>query len=170
MKILETERLIVRQVGTNDASFLLELLNTPTWLEFIGDRGVNCLSTASKYVEENIKSSYIQNGFGMYLVQLKDSFEPIGLCGFVKRDYLRHPDIGFALLPKFEGKGYAFEASKAVLNHGRTQLGMQEILAITTAMNLKSQKLLEKLGLQQKGTVRPDQKEDLLLFSISFTH
>jgi RimJ/RimL family protein N-acetyltransferase len=168
-KILETDRLILRELNTGDAAFILTLLNTPTWLQFIGDRGVKNLDDALKYIENGPVKSYAVNGFGLYVVQLKNGNVPIGMCGLIKRDFLEDPDIGFALLPEFEGKGYGYESASAVLTYGQKNLGMQKIAAITVKENVNSIHLLEKIGLREEGTVvYPGTEEELLLFSVEF--
>ena len=168
-KILETSRLILRELNTGDAAFILTLLNTPTWLKFIGDRGVKNLDDAKNYILNGPVKSYTEKGFGLYLMELKDWNAPIGMCGLIKRDFLPDPDIGFALLPEFEGKGYGYESASAVLTYGNKNLGMQKIAAITVKENVNSIHLLEKIGLREEGTVvYPGTDEELLLFSVEF--
>ncbi len=116
MKILETERLMLRNVVNSDAEFVLDLLNQPSFIKFIGDRNVRTISEAENYIETRFTKSYQDFGFGMYLVELKtpnsELRTPIGICGFVKRDTLPDVDIGFAFLPQFGGKGYAVESAQ----------------------------------------------------------
>jgi RimJ/RimL family protein N-acetyltransferase len=144
--ILETERLTLREVTKGDAEFVLELLNQPSFIQFIGDRGVRTVEQASDYIDTRFTTSYRDNGFGLYLMELKAGGEPAGICGFVKRDTLPEPDIGFALLPQFEKQGYALEAAAATMKYGREQLGIDRVLAITTLDNESSGRLLEKIG------------------------
>lgn len=146
-KILETERLVLSEVTDGDAEFVLDLLNQPSFKKFIGDRGVRTREQACEYIGTRFTDSYRANGFGLYLMELKTDATPIGLCGFVKRDSLPDPDIGFALLPQFERKGYAFEAASATMIDGRERLGLPRVLAITTIDNESSGRLLEKIGL-----------------------
>lgn len=146
-KITETERLVLREIDSDrDAAFVLELLNTPKFHKYIGDRGVRDLDGAREFSETRYRKSYTDNGFGLYAVELRDSGKPIGLCGFVKRDELPAPDLGFAFLPEFERKGYGFESASAALRYGRETLGLSSLLAITSLDNDASGKLLEKLG------------------------
>lgn len=147
MKILETERLIVEEATLSDAPFFLELLNSPNWLEFIGDRNVKLLEDATKYVQESLIDKYKKNGFGFYKMSLKANNEPIGAIGFLKREYLEFLDLGYAVLPNYEGKGYISEAAKAVVEYGHNKLQLQEIVAFTTEDNLASKKVLLKIGL-----------------------
>lgn len=146
MKILETERLILREMNARDAAFILDLLNQPSFIKYIGDRGVRDLEGASEFIENRYRESYRVNGYGLYTVELKETGSPIGMCGFVKRDTLPGPDIGFAFLPQYEKKGYAYESAAAVMDYGRNTLRFDRVLAITTTDNEASGRLLEKLG------------------------
>lgn len=147
MFILETGRLIVRELDcATDAEFIFTLLNTPKFLQFIGDRGVRTVEQASDFIENRYRQSYRDHGFGLYVVEQKDVKMPIGLCGFIRRDTLTSPDLGFAFLPEFEGKGYGYESAKAVLGHGCDELGFRHVAAITSLDNQVSGRLLEKLG------------------------
>ena len=161
MKILETERLVLREVNGDDAEFVLDLLNQPSFKKFIGDRGVRTVEQAREYIETRFTRSYRDNGFGLYLVELKQKADddsctplnsrvsartPIGICGFIKRDSLPDADIGFALLPQYEKKGYAFESAEAVMRYGKETLHLARVLAITTLDNESSGSLLQKIG------------------------
>jgi len=148
LKVLETDRLILRWVSLEDAEFILGLLNEPSWLQFIGDKGVRTVEDARAYVLKGPVDMYSRLGFGLYLVELKESVLPIGMCGLIKRDTLEDVDIGFAFLPAYWGKGYAYEAAAAVLAYGEKVLGLNRIVAITSLDNDRSAKLLEKLGLR----------------------
>ena len=165
MTILETDRLIVRHVSIDDAAFILGLLNEPSWLRFIGDKGVRTLDDARGYILSGPIESYGRFGFGLYMTLQKSDGARIGLCGLLKREALPDVDIGFALLPAHWGKGYALEAAAAVLEHGRTTHGLRRIVAITNPDNERSIQLLEKLGMRQNGTVRiSDTGPDLKYF------
>ncbi|HYJ92477.1 MAG TPA: GNAT family N-acetyltransferase, partial [Pyrinomonadaceae bacterium] len=135
MKVLETERLILREITSEDAPFILELLNTPSFKKYIGDRGVRSVDDASAFIETRYRKSYRDHGYGLYAVELKPDNTPVGMCGFVRRDTLPGPDIGFAFLPEYEGKGYGFESASAALNFGQEILGFGRILAITATSN-----------------------------------
>jgi RimJ/RimL family protein N-acetyltransferase/GNAT superfamily N-acetyltransferase len=162
---LQTDRLLIEEVSTADGAFIYRLLNSSNWLKFIGDRGIRSLDDALEYIENSLIKSYLDNGFGLYkLINVKSNL-PIGLCGLLKRQAFDHPDIGFAILPSYEGKGYVFEAAEAILNHAKLQLQIDKVLAITTTMNFRSQKLLISLGLKMEGLVDYDAKGDFLLFS-----
>ena len=148
MKILETDRLILRHQTVEDAAFMLELWNDPSWIRNIGDRGVRTMEDARTSILNGAVEMYAKWGYGFYLVELKDGGLPLGICGFAKRDFLEDPDIGYALLPRYWGKGYAYEAASAVMEYGKSVLGFARIVAFTSADNEASGKLLEKLGLQ----------------------
>ena len=153
MIIKETKRLLIEQATLTDSDFFFTLLNSPTWLQYIGDRGIETQQDAITYIENSLMTSYSEHGFGLWKVSLKESGVPLGICGFLKRDYMEHPDIGFAILPKFEGKGYMTEAAKAVLEYGKLELGLQKVLAVTTGENQSSRQLLATLGFKEDGTI-----------------
>ncbi len=161
MKILETERLVLRRVTTDDAEFILELLNDPSFLRFIGDKGVRTLDDARHYVMTGPVASYEHFGFGLFLVELRETGAPIGLCGLLQRATLPDPDIGFAFLPAYQSRGYGKESAAAVMEYGRTEFGMKRILAITSLDNDASIALLQKIGLKFERITRltPDAGE-----------
>src|SRR5215467_11214337 len=148
---LQTERLLLRQFTVDDAEFILTLLNEPSFLRYIGDKKVRNLEDARQYILNGPVATYEQHGFGLCLVELKESHTPIGMCGLLKRAELPDPDIGFALLPDFWSKGLAFEASTAVLDDARERLKLQRILAITSLDNDASINLLQRLGFTFEG-------------------
>ena len=157
MTVLETERLILRHFNPDDAPFILALLNEPSFLTYIGDKKVRTLEDARQYIQNGPVATYAQHGFGLYQVEIKDSHTPIGMCGLLKREELPHPDIGFAFLPDFWNKGFAYEAAAAVLKDARERLHLDGLLAIVNPDNYASIKLLEKLGFnfeQMKGDVK----------------
>lgn len=161
MTILETERLILRRLTIDDAEFILELLNDASFLRYIGDKGVRNIDDAVRYLNTGPIASYERFGFGLYLVELKTSGEPIGMCGLLKRDTLPHVDVGFAFLPTFWSQGYAFESAAAVMAFGREALGLRRIVAITSPENQASISLLEKIGLRFERMIKlgEDQSE-----------
>ncbi|MGG0658493.1 GNAT family N-acetyltransferase [Rummeliibacillus pycnus] len=164
MKILETNRLILRLQTTDDAAFILELMNDPSWLRFIGDRGVRTLDDARDYILNGPVRMYEQFGFCLYLVERKEDHAKIGICGLVKRDSLKDVDIGFAFLPKYWSKGYAYEAASAVMSYGKDILGLTRIVAITSQDNKASESLLEKVGFQFEKLIQlADDPEELKL-------
>ncbi len=151
MTSLETQRLLLRRFTVDDAGFILTLLNEPSFLRYIGDKKVRNLDDARQYILNGPIASYEQNGFGLCLVELRESHTPIGMCGLLKRAELSDPDIGFALLPDFWNKGFAFEAATAVLNDAHGRLKLQRILAITSLDNDASINLLQRLGFRFDG-------------------
>jgi len=167
MKQLATERLIVRRISMDDAAFILQLLNEPGWLRFIGDRGVRSLDDARAYIQSGPLETYSRLGIGFGVVTLKAAGAPMGICGLTKRDYLDAPDLGFAFLPEHWGKGYAREAAAAVLTHGREQLKLRRVLATTRVDNFASQRVLECLGFRfERTVVRPDTGRELNLYAV----
>lgn len=167
MIITETKRLIVEEAVISDANFFLHLLNSPNWLQYIGDRKIESEEAASQYIITNITKSYNNNGYGLCKLTTKEEKIPVDICGFVKRDYLAQPDLGFALLPQFERNGYAYEAAKTLLEYGFGIIRFSAVFAITTIENIKSSALLLKLGFQESGIIRPDiTLPPVLLYSI----
>jgi RimJ/RimL family protein N-acetyltransferase len=189
VKILETKRAILREIDEADAEFMLDLLNQPSFIKYIGDRGVRTATAAREFIENRYRQSYREHGFGLYAVDLKPEFDtlanadlsasesqipnpksqiprPIGICGFVKRDGLPEADIGFAFLPQFFGKGYAFETASAIMKYGRDVLGLGRVLAITSQDNESSERLLNKIGFKFERLIKlPNDTEELKLFS-----
>ena len=163
--ILETPRLVLREFTHEDDAFVLRLLNEPSWLRFIGDRGVRTLPDARRYLDDGPRRSYARNGFGLWCVVPKGGDAPVGMCGLLRRDTLADVDVGFAFLPEAWGRGYARESAAAVLDHARDVLGLRRVLAITDPENAASIRVLERVGMRREGTVRmPGESIDLLLF------
>ena len=143
--ILETERLNVRELNSaSDAEFICVLVNSPKFIKYIGDRGVRTAEEATAFIDDRYRQSYRDHGYGLYAVELKDGTQ-IGMCGFVRRDTLPGPDIGFAYLPEFERQGFGYESAAAMMNYGHDVLGFSNVYAITSQDNDISGKLLEKL-------------------------
>lgn len=156
----------MRRLTIDDAEFILALLNEPSFLRYIGDKKVRNLDDARQYILNGPVGSYERHGFGLNCVELRESHTPIGMCGLLKRDELSDPDIGFALLPDFWSKGFAFEAAQAVLKDARESLKIQRILAITSLDNDASITLLERLGFRFEDIVQLSPNgERLRLFS-----
>ena len=153
MTILETERLTLRKLTTEDAAFVLEMLNDPAFIRNVADRGVRTIADATAYIEQKHLPQYAQFGFGFYLMELKGGFLPIGMCGLMKRETRDDVDIGYSVLERFAGRGYAFEAASAVLHYGREVLRIPRIVGLTAPDNAVSIRLLEKLGLRYAGMV-----------------
>ena len=146
--VLETQRLTLRQMSFDDAPFILELVNEPGWLRFIGDKGVRNLEDARNYIRQGPMASYARFGFGLYVVSLKGDPSPMGTCGLLKRDTLPDVDIGFAFLRRYHGQGYAHEAAAGVIEHARREHGLARIVAIASVDNEASAKVLTKIGMQ----------------------
>lgn len=154
MIILETARLALREAVDSDAAFILSLLNSPGFIEHIGDRGVRTEAEAAGYIRERVLASYRDHGFGMWVVAERATGELIGLAGLVKRDGLEIPDVGYAFLPEAWGQGYAQEAAAAVVRHARERLGLGRLAAITSPENQASMAVLRKVGFTFERMIR----------------
>ena len=165
---LETDRLRLRRLSVDDADakFILRLLNEPSFIQNIGDRGVRTIEDARAYILQGPVASYEKFGFGLLLVEQKESGLPIGMCGLLKRDVLEHIDIGYALLPEFWSQGYALESASAVMSYAREKLGAKRVLAVVNADNQSSIRLLEKMGFHYEKMVRlAEDAPEIKLFS-----
>lgn len=159
MKILETERLALYEFTPEDVHFIMELVNTEGWLRFIGDRDVHSPEDALRYLTNGPMQGYAKQGFGFWAMRLRTDNTPIGMCGLMKRDTLPHADIGFALLPAYEGQGYAYEAASATVAYAQNTLGFDTLLAIVLPENTRSVRLLERLGLRFQSLQRMNEEE-----------
>jgi RimJ/RimL family protein N-acetyltransferase len=154
MTVLETERLALREFRLEDAEFVLQLLNEPSFLRFIGDKGVRTIEDARNYLLKGPIESYRRFGFGLYLAALRADGTPIGMCGLVKREGLPDVDVGFALRSRYWSRGYAAEASAAVLDYGKRILNLARIVAIVNPDNQASITVLERIGLKFERMIR----------------
>lgn len=153
-QVLETERLRLREADGGDAAFMLELLNSPGFLENIGDRGVRTLDDAAAFIEDRLRRSYREHGFGLWICVQKRDGKPVGIAGVVRRAGLDTPDLGYAFLQLVWGQGYAQEAAAAVLAHAQGPLGIPELAAITSLENFASMAVLRKIGFTYRGVIR----------------
>ena len=170
MQVLETERLIIRHLSDDDAEFMLELLNDPAFIQNIGDRKIRSLDGARVYIQNGPVASYAKHGFGLYLVQLKETGESIGINGLIRRDQLDDVDIGYAFLPKFWSQGYAIESARAIKQYAQDVIGLKRMVAITDPNNAGSVHVLEKLGMKFEKMVRLAADDiELKLFSIDLS-
>lgn len=167
MCLVETSRLLISKFTIKDAPFFLELVNTPHWIKYIGDRGIKNIEQAEDKIKEGHLKSYREHGFGFYKLLLKEEdLKPIGTAGLIKRDSLDHVDIGFAMLPDYEGKGYGYESASEIMILAKKMFKLEKLVAITLPTNISSINLLEKLGMVYEKTVKPfDDDEELLLFA-----
>ncbi len=163
-KIITTKRLILREANLDDAEFMLKLLNSKGWLDYIGDRGVRTIDDAKKYIINKLLPDYGKNNIAMFIMERKEDGAPIGTCGLIKRPQLEDVDIGFAILDEYGKKGYAYEAASATLKMAIDDIKINRIVGITTLENKDSQRLLEKIGMAFEKMV-PFDDEDLMLFS-----
>jgi RimJ/RimL family protein N-acetyltransferase len=167
MKYLETERLLLSRLSYDDCEFILELVNEPSFKQYIGDKNVKSREDARRYLREGPIGSYARFGYGLFLVNLQDTDMATGICGLVKREEFDDPDIGFAFLKRYWQNGYATESAKAVLTHGFEVLKLRRIIAIADPNNVPSMRLLEKLGFLYERELRmPEDDHDINLFSI----
>ena len=154
MFVLETERLCLRRLSVDDAEFILKLLNEPSFIQNIGDKGVRTMADACSYILNGPVASYEKFGFGLWLVEMKESRVRAGICGLLKRDVLEHVDIGYAFLPEFWSQGYAFESASGVMSYASETLGLKRVVAVTSVDNLSSIRLLKKIGFEYEKMVR----------------
>lgn len=167
MQILETRRLRLRELNAQDAAFILELVNEPAWLWFIGDRGIKTPEAAREYILNGPVEMYARHGFGLWLVERREAAVPIGICGLIRREGLDDIDLGFALLSVYRGHGYALEAAAATLAYAKSALGAARIVAITSPDNEYSRRLLEKLGFCFECMIRlPNNPAEVKLYAV----
>jgi [ribosomal protein S5]-alanine N-acetyltransferase len=166
MTLIDTNRLAIRYLTEEDYHFIFKLLNEPSWIKYIGDKGIKTEDDAKNYIHTGPLQMYKDFGFGLYLVTLKENAAPIGLCGLIKRPSLENIDLGYAFLPEYTGKGYALEATKAVIHYGKEQLLLDKLVAITTIHNSKSENVLLKLGFSFDSLIKEnDGSKELKLFT-----
>lgn len=164
--VAETSRLRIRHLLAADAAFICQLLNEPSFIENIADKGVRTELDALHYMAEGPVKSYQQHGYGLFLVEDNASRQPLGLCGLLFRDFLQETDIGFAFLPQYWGQGYAYEAAAAVMHFGYSKLNLKRIVGLTSAGNTTSVKLLHRLGLRfEKMVLMLPSQEYVQLYS-----
>ncbi len=168
MHVAKTNRLHLRHIEIEDAGFMLGLLNEPDFLKFVGDKKIRDLESAQNYIRQGPIASYESYGFGLYLIELIDSGEAIGICGLLKRSFLESVDLGFALMAEYHGHGYAFEAVQATVDLARDTLKLPNLVAFTADNNDRSIKLLEKIGMSfDKLIALPGSDKEVKLFSLS---
>ncbi len=167
MVVAQASRLYLRHIEIEDAGFMLSLLNEPDFLKYVGDKQVRDLDSAQCYIRQGPIASYDTYGFGLYLVELIDSGEAIGICGLLKRSFLESADLGFALMAEYRGHGYAFEAAQATVDLARDTLKLPKLVAFTADNNDRSIKLLEKIGMSfEKLITLPGSDKEVKLFSL----
>lgn len=159
MTILSTPRLVLRIFNVDDAEFVFELMNDPSWIRYIGDKGIHDLDKARAWILERPLESQRQHGFSFYVVTLKDTQTPVGICGLIKRATLQDVDMGYAFLPQFCGQGYAYEAAQAVMQYAQQEFAFKKLAAITSPDNQPSNQLLRKLGFTLEQVLVMDGEE-----------
>ncbi|MGI8820202.1 MAG: GNAT family N-acetyltransferase [Chthoniobacterales bacterium] len=153
VKVLETERLVLRRLTLGDAALMLELLNDPSFIRNVADRGVRTLADAENYLTTKVLPIYEQHGFGFYRVELKANGEPIGTCGLAKRETIDYIDIGYGFLERFAGCGYATESAAGVMDYARKILQLPQVVGFTSPKNHASIRVLQKLGLRYERMI-----------------
>ncbi len=167
MKTFETERLILKPTTIADAEFIRNLFNTPKWIEFIGDRKLNTIKEAENYIETKMTPQIERLGYGNYTIIRKSDGVKVGSCGLYDRAGVQGIDIGFALLPDFEKKGYAFESVNYLKEMALNDFKLDQISGITSKKNKASQNLLVKIGLKfEKNILLPNETEEILLYTL----
>jgi len=163
---MSTDRLLINRITLDDAGFILKLMNDKDWIKNIGDRGIRTIEEAEEYIRTRFLKTYNEVGFGFYSLIIKETQQIIGIAGLVDREGIDHIDIGYGMLPEYRGKGYAFEATKAIYDYAYQDLKIDKIVAIVNPDNPGSIKLLTKLGLEFEKMIRlPDEEIDIMLFS-----
>ena len=163
---MSTDRLLINRITLDDADFILKLMNDKDWIKNIGDRGIRTIEEAEEYIRTRFLKTYNEVGFGFYSLIIKETQQIIGIAGLVDREGIDHIDIGYGMLPEYRGKGYAFEATKAIYDYAYQDLKIDKIVAIVNPDNPGSIKLLTKLGLEFEKMIRlPDEEIDIMLFS-----
>ena len=167
--LLNTERLELRWLTPDDAEMMLAIWNDPAFLRYVGDRGVRTVEQARSAIEAGPLQIYADYGYGPFRLTRRDDGSDVGICGLFRREGLDEPDIGFAILPEYRGRGFGFESSVAVLDHARDALNLSGVTAIVSPQNERSIGLLEKLNMYYERTIRlPGDDDDLSLYRIDF--
>ena len=167
MTVVDTERLQLTRLSYAHCEFIFGLVNEPSFKQFIGDKEVHSLEDARRYLREGPIGSYEEHGYGLFLVSVRESAMPAGICGLVKREEFDDPDLGFAFLKRFRRLGYASESARAVLEHGFDELGLRRIIAMADPDNEPSVRLLQTLGFVYERKVRmPEDDYDINLYSL----
>ena len=166
--MIETERLNMGAITVDDAEIMLAIWNDPAFIANVNDRGIRTIDEAREAVAAGAAKMFDDYGYGPFWLSLKSDGTMIGICGLFKRDNLDHPDIGFAVLPEWVGKGYAGEAAVAVVAHARTELGLPALSAIVSPSNAASIGLIKKLGMSfERMVTMPGDDEPIELYNMS---
>ena len=166
MRVLETDRLALRKITRADAPFILEMLNDPAFLQFVGDRKVRTIEDAERYIERGPTATYETLGFGYYIVELKHDAIPVGMCGLRTREGLDDVDLGYAFLAAHRGRWYGEEAAGGLLKFAREVIGLPRVSAICSPGNVASIRVLQKIGFRYQNDIRlPGETEDVSYFT-----
>lgn len=167
MTPLLTDRLLIRPFTLDDAPFILRLLNEPSFIANIADKGVRTKEQAQDYLQQGPLASYATHGHGLWMVEHHGTGAPMGMCGLIKRDSLPEVDLGYAFLPEFWGQGFAREAAEACLAFGRETLGLRGMLAIVSPGNAPSIRLLEALAFRPTGRMELAPGDEVVTYRIA---
>ena len=169
-KQFTTERLILRPTLEEDAELVYELMNSPKFIQYVGDRKISSLEAAKTFIQTKMRPQLKELGYSSYTIIRKSNKAKIGTCGLYNRNGVDGIDIGFGLLPTYEGFGYAFESANRLKKAAFEEFDIPQLKAITNKDNVASQKLLEKLGLEKIGeTQLPGEQQTILLYQIDKT-
>ena len=167
-KVFHTENLTLRPTSVEDAEFIFELVNTPKWLRYVGDRKIRSVDDAKAYIELKMLPQLEKLGFANYTLIRKTDNAKVGTCGLYDREGTEGIDLGYALLPAYEKMGYATEAARKLMEAAQNEFGIDKLSAYTTKDHMASRKLLEKLDFTIKGSLTfPDEDEELLHYHIN---
>lgn len=158
--ILETERLILRELNTSDAENFYKLNSNPNVIKYTGDSAFKNVSEAKKFLENY--QNYKLNGYGRWSVVNKKTNSFIGWCGLKFGEIEKETDIGFRFFQKEWNKGYATESAKACLKYGFEKLNLKRIVGRAMKENISSIKVLEKIGLEYDSDTNFDGKEAVI--------
>ena len=162
-----SKRLLIRPTFEQDAKLIFQLMNTPKFIKYIGDRKISSINDAKNYIKVKMLAQLYLMGYSSYTLINKSNGDKIGICGLYNRAGVDGIDIGFGILPHFERLGYAYESSSRLIKGAFEELELEEIKAIANQDNIPSQKLIKKLGFEFTGkTVLPNEDDELLLFEI----
>jgi RimJ/RimL family protein N-acetyltransferase len=167
-RLFETPRLRLSPVTEDDAGLLLDVWNDPTFIHYVSDRGIRTLEQARAAIREGPVNLFATYGYGPYRVERKSDDQPIGICGFFRRDFLDDPDLGYAILPSFRGEGYASEAARQVLVIAGVAFGLRRLKALIAPSNAASIHVIEKLGFRFERHGRIDADDDTLVYNFEF--
>lgn len=165
---LESERLVIRDAKVEDAPFYFEMFNDPDWIKYINDKELRSIAATEVYLEDILKKNEKLNGLGFFTVIVKETQESIGISSALQRESMEYIDVGYGLLPKGRGKGYAKEATKLIMEYIRNTFKQEKVCAFTLPKNKNSRKLLERLGFEYVGIKEVFKGEEDCVYEFKF--